>query len=91
MGNHENAHASSTLALIIVIGLTGIFYGFAQDFIDWMGWIAPPVVGDKFGALMLIFQKFMLSVILSAVVAIVIYAFFSWLFSIPADDPRTQK
>ncbi|MCK0551026.1 hypothetical protein [Pseudomonas syringae] len=77
--------------VIIFFGLTAFLYGFAQDLIDWMGWIEPPVVGDKFGALARAFQRFISSVILSSVAAGAMYAFFSWLASIPADDPRSLK
>lgn len=74
--------------VIIIVGLTAILYGYAQDFVDWMGWFALTDVGDKFAELGCWIQRCFLSVILSGVIAIAIYALFSWLASTPANDPR---
>lgn len=67
---------------IILCLLTAAIYTFAQDFVVWLDWVEAPLRWAK---------VFILSVILSALAAGIVYRFFAWMGSIPADDPRQEK
>ena len=73
---------TETWRWIILCALTAAIYYFAQDLVVWSGWLEAPLSWLK---------VFISSLVLAVIGACIVYRFFAWLGSIPAEDPRQKK
>lgn len=77
--------------IIALIVMTICFYGFANDFVEWTGWVSPDNLSFKPSSFEHGLKVFILCLITSMIAASAIFALFAWLLNSPVPDPRTEK